>query len=129
MENIYFVSDIHLDSKNPVVENKFLNFISDHGPNMRELYILGDLFEFWIDDNYDISQNKNIISKLKNLSENGTKIFLTHGNRDFLIGKNFEKITNVKILNVCFMLPLEHRCCFALITLILWVGSLLIAVT
>ena len=98
MENIYFISDIHLDSKNPIVENKFLNFIDDHGSNMKELYILGDLFEFWIDDNYDISQNKNIISKLKNLSEKGTKIFLTHGNRDFLIGKKFENITNVKIL-------------------------------
>jgi UDP-2,3-diacylglucosamine hydrolase len=64
MENIYFISDIHLDSKNLIVENKFLNFIYDHGSNMKELYILGDLFEFWIDDNYDISQNKNIISKL-----------------------------------------------------------------
>lgn len=107
MENIYFISDIHLDSKNLIVENKFLNFIYDHGSNMKELYILGDLFEFWIDDNYDISQNKNIISKLKNLSEKGTKIFLIHGNRDFLIGKNFEKITNIKILPENYIVNLQ----------------------
>ena len=107
MENIYFISDIHLDSKNSVVENKFLNFISDHGSNMKELYILGDLFEFWIDDHYDISQNKKIISKLKNLSEKGTKIFLTHGNRDFLIGKNFEKIANVKLLPENYVVNLK----------------------
>jgi len=107
MENIYFISDIHLDSKNSVVENKFLNFISDHGSSMKELYILGDLFEFWIDDHYDISQNKKIISKLKNLSEKGTKIFLTHGNRDFLIGKNFEKITNVKLLPENYVVNLQ----------------------
>jgi len=107
MENIYFISDIHLDSKNSVVENKFLNFISDHGPSMKELYILGDLFEFWIDDHYDISQNKKIISKLKNLSEKGTKIFLTHGNRDFLIGKNFEKIANVKLLPENYVVNLQ----------------------
>ena len=107
MENIYFISDIHLDSKNSVVENKFLNFISDHGSSMKELYIIGDLFEFWIDDHYDISQNKKIISKLKNLSEKGTKIFLTHGNRDFLIGKNFEKITNVKLLPENYVVNLK----------------------
>ena len=107
MENIYFISDIHLDSKNSVVENKFLNFISDHGSSMKELYILGDLFEFWIDDHYDISQNKKIISKLKNLSEKGTKIFLTHGNRDFLIGKNFEKIANVKLLPENYVVNLK----------------------
>ena len=58
---------------------------------MKELYILGDLFESWTDDKYDITKNKPIIEILKKISNNGTKIFLTHGNRDFLIGEYFTK--------------------------------------
>ena len=97
MNNINFISDIHLDSNNKEVTNKFINFILQKSSDMKELYILGDLFEFWIDDKYDINQNNIIISTLNNLSKNGAKVFLTHGNRDFLIGKKFTKITNIKI--------------------------------
>lgn len=108
MNNIYFISDIHLDSNNKEVTNKFINFILEKSSDMKELYILGDLFEFWIDDKYDISQNNIIISTLNNISKNGTKVFLTHGNRDFLIGKKFTKITNIKILPENYILNLGN---------------------
>ena len=108
MNNIYFISDIHLDSNNKEVTNKFINFILEKSSDMKELYILGDLFEFWIDDKYDINQNNIIISTLNNLSKNGTKVFLTHGNRDFLIGKKFTKITNIKILPENYILNLGN---------------------
>lgn len=98
MNNIYFISDIHLDTKNSEVTNKFIDFITINSSDMKELYILGDLFESWTDDKYDITKNKPIIEILKKISNNGTKIFLTHGNRDFLIGEYFTKITGVKIL-------------------------------
>ena len=62
MSNIYFISDIHLDINNSEVTKRFLNFIDKKKSDMKELYILGDLFEFWIDDKYDIEQN-NIIMK------------------------------------------------------------------
>ena len=87
MKNIYFISDIHLDPNNSDVTNKFLDFISEKSSDMKELYILGDLFEFWIDDKYDIEQNNIIITTLNGITKKGTKVYLTHGNRDFLIGK------------------------------------------
>ena len=62
MDNIYFISDIHLDPNNLEVTNKFLDFMSEKSSDMKELYILGDLFEFWTDDRYDIAQNNIIIS-------------------------------------------------------------------
>ena len=74
---------------------------------MKELYILGDLFEFWIDSKYDITQNNLIISTLKKISEDGTKIFLMHGNRDFLVGKKFTKMTNIQILPENFILNIN----------------------
>ena len=56
MSNIYFISDIHLDINNSEVTKRFLDFIDKKKSDMKELYILGDLFEFWIDDKYDIEQ-------------------------------------------------------------------------
>ena len=61
MSNIYFISDIHLDINNSEVTKRFLDFIDKKKSDMKELYILGDLFEFWIDDKYDIEQNNIII--------------------------------------------------------------------
>ena len=58
MNNIYFISDIHLDTKNSEVTNKFIDFITINSSDMKELYILGDLFESWTDDKYDITKNK-----------------------------------------------------------------------
>ena len=105
MNNIYFISDIHLDPSNSEVTDKFINFMLEKSSDMKELYILGDLFEFWIDDKYDIVQNNIIISTLNKISKNGTKVFLTHGNRDFLIGKKFTKITNIEILPENYIQP------------------------
>ena len=107
MKNIYFISDIHLDPNNSEVTNRFINFIHNQSADMKELYILGDLFEFWIDDKYDITQNNLIISTLKKISEDGTKIFLMHGNRDFLVGKKFTKMTNIQILPENFILNIN----------------------
>ena len=108
MNNIYFISDIHLDPNNLEVTNKFINFILEKSSDMKELYILGDLFESWIDDKYEISQNNMIISTLNNISKNGTKVYLTHGNRDFLIGKKFIKVTNIQILPENYILNLDN---------------------
>ena len=60
------------------------------------LFILGDLFEYWIGD--DSSYHENVISALKSLVERHVKVFLMHGNRDFLIGSTFEKKTGAILL-------------------------------
>ena len=77
--------------------------------DMKELYILGDSFEFWIDDKYDIEQNNIIIDTLHDITKKGTKVFLIHGNRDFLIGKKFTKTTNIEILPENYILYLDDK--------------------
>ena len=109
MSNIYFISDIHLDINNSEVTKRFLDFIDKKKSDMKELYILGDLFEFWIDDKYDIEQNNIIIDTLHDITKKGTKVFLIHGNRDFLIGKKFTKITNIEILPENYILYLDDK--------------------
>ena len=108
MKNIYFISDIHLDSNSSKITDKFINFITNKSSDMKELYILGDLFESWIDDKYDIFENDLIISTLQNIAKNGTKIFLIHGNKDYLIERKFSKITKIEILPENYIIRLSN---------------------
>ena len=74
-----------------------VKFLSNNANNMSELYILGDLFEYWIDDKKNIQDHDDVITCLKNLSKK-INIYFQHGNRDFLIGNFFSQHTNIKIL-------------------------------
>ena len=46
----YFISDLHLDPSRPDLFSLFHKFIEKIRPDAEALYILGDLFEFWIGD-------------------------------------------------------------------------------
>jgi UDP-2,3-diacylglucosamine hydrolase len=50
---------------------------------------LGDFFEVWIGDDAMTPLPRSIAQALRQLSERGTRIYLMHGNRDFLLGKAF----------------------------------------
>lgn len=89
----YFISDLHLDPSRPHLYKLFHEFIDKIRGDAEALYILGDLFEFWIgDDIIDLPIGKPylpIIEQLKSLSDAGTNIYFIQGNRDFLIGQKF----------------------------------------
>ena len=96
-----FISDLHLHQTRPEVTGLFRDFIDElltiTTPNP-ELYILGDLFEFWIGDDYEEPLYSEITNQLKNLVKSGIKTYLMHGNRDFLIGENFLSKTGIELL-------------------------------
>ncbi|MEL0093698.1 MAG: UDP-2,3-diacylglucosamine diphosphatase, partial [Pseudomonadales bacterium] len=48
----YFISDLHLDESRPKVAEGFLRYLSDLR-SQDQLYILGDLFEVWVGDDYE----------------------------------------------------------------------------
>ena len=96
-----FISDLHLHQDRPEVTHLFQEFIHSL-PTLStpdpELYILGDLFEFWIGDDYEDPLYNEITNQLKNLVKSGIKTYLMHGNRDFLIGENFLSKTGIELL-------------------------------
>ena len=96
-----FISDLHLHQTRPEVTGLFRDFIDElltiTTPNP-ELYILGDLFEFWIGDDFEDPLYSEITNQLKNLVKSGIKTYLMHGNRDFLIGENFLSKTGIELL-------------------------------
>ncbi|AGI24022.1 UDP-2,3-diacylglucosamine diphosphatase [Pseudomonas sp. MT3] len=87
--SVLFISDLHLEAERPDITRAFLHFLSTRARTAEALYILGDFFEAWIgDDGMDEFQHS-IARALRELSDSGTRIFLMHGNRDFLIGQAF----------------------------------------
>ena len=87
--NVLFISDLHLEAERPDITRAFLHFLRSRARQAEALYILGDFFEAWIgDDGMDEFQHS-IARALRELADSGTRIYLMHGNRDFLIGKAF----------------------------------------
>jgi UDP-2,3-diacylglucosamine hydrolase len=93
-----FASDLHLSDTTPEKINLFEAFVGRAAKRVDALFILGDLFEVWLGDDDDNSANALIISALKGFSDVGGKLFVMHGNRDFLLGKDFAEAAGATLL-------------------------------
>lgn len=94
-----FISDLHLDESRPEVTRAFYDFLETRAKACEALYILGDFFEAWIGDDEDSELSREVVAKLKQLTDAGVKLFIMHGNRDFLLGKLFCQQTGAILLN------------------------------
>lgn len=94
----YFIADLHLAQNRPDITACFISFLKNKAPQAQALYILGDLFEYWIGDDDDNSLNLEISQALKTLSKTGTEILFIQGNRDFLLGKKYAKESGMTLL-------------------------------
>ncbi|TRZ97187.1 MAG: UDP-2,3-diacylglucosamine diphosphatase [Rhodocyclaceae bacterium] len=96
-----FVSDLHLRAERPDLTERFAEFLTDTAASgVDTVFILGDLFEYWIgDDDLADPFNAQVCTLLRNLADRGTRIFFIAGNRDFLIGETFAAATGITLLN------------------------------
>ncbi|MFZ6813151.1 UDP-2,3-diacylglucosamine diphosphatase [Undibacterium sp. Rencai35W] len=95
-----FVSDIHLRASLPNTVAAFFSFLHQHGKQARQLFLLGDLFEYWAgDDAINAPFNQTVISALRAVSDTGTQLYWIAGNRDFLVGEQFAKATGSSLLS------------------------------
>ena len=104
-----FISDLHLCEQRPDLTATFLAFLQQQATEAEALYILGDLFEFWIGDDENSPPQQQIAAALAALRQRGTAIFYIHGNRDFMIGKAFARAANLVLLPAEYVLTLEGR--------------------
>ncbi len=94
-----FISDLHLAAERPAASERFFRFLEAEARRAEALYVLGDLFEYWIgDDDLSGSFNASVADALAALAAGGTKVFLMHGNRDFLIGQGFCRAARAALL-------------------------------
>lgn len=95
-----FVSDLHLRAERPDLTRRFAVFLADTAAsNVDTLFILGDLFEYWIgDDDLTASFNADVCALLRGTVDMGTRMYFIAGNRDFLIGETFAAAAGIKLL-------------------------------
>jgi len=96
---LFFIADLHLSEAIPKTVEAFEHFIEVTANEADSVFILGDLFEFWIgDDILDAPASdarasfaRRMTRLMHTLSERGIGLYVMHGNRDFLLGKRFMK--------------------------------------
>lgn len=93
----FFISDLHLEPAQPAITQLFLRFLAEQAPSGDAVYILGDLFEAWIGDDDLTDYHQNVITALKTLAQR-TPVYVMRGNRDFLLGEDFAKLTGCRLL-------------------------------
>ena len=94
-----FISDLHLSEDRPQANEQFFRFLEEDAAGADALYVLGDLFEYWIgDEDLETPFNAVIAGALRRLSGAGTKLRLMHGNRDFLLGEAFCRASGAQLL-------------------------------
>lgn len=98
MSKTYFISDLHLSENRPDLTALFVDFMQHQAPQAEALYILGDLFDFWVGDDEKSTVIATVIEQIKGLSEQGVKCYFVHGNRDFLIGQKFAQTCGLHLL-------------------------------
>ena len=94
-----FISDLHLEAKRPDITRAFLRLLETRAPSFDELYILGDFFEVWLGDDTIDELGREVVRALSQLSSQGTRVYLMHGNRDFLLGRRFCRAASCTLLN------------------------------
>jgi len=92
-----FISDLHLDGSRPAVTKLFFHFLAGEAQEAEALYILGDLFEVWIGDDDDDTHDQAVIGRLQDAARH-VPIAIMRGNRDFLLGERFQKMTDCRLM-------------------------------
>ncbi len=89
--SIFFLSDVHLGHDEPEKEtlklrrlDKFFEMVASEG---EQLYILGDLFDFWFEYKNAIPKDHlPVLFRLQKLIDAGVKLTYITGNHDFWLG-------------------------------------------
>lgn len=88
MSHTYFIADIHLSEDRPDITDCFLDFLQHQARQAEALYVLGDLFEYWVGDDDVTAFNQKIARAFKQLSHT-VPVYYIHGNRDFAIRQQY----------------------------------------
>ncbi len=103
----FFISDLHLAVDRPQGTETLLSFLAGAARQAEQLFILGDLFEYWIgDEALAEPMPSQVAAALRELAADGTAVSFMHGNRDFLIGEQFAQAAGLRLLPDPFPLSL-----------------------
>lgn len=96
LDNPCLISDLHLSADESFHAECFERFLNTKAKDYRELVILGDFFDYWVGDDA-IGTVQHIVDALKTYAKTH-KVYVMHGNRDFMLGNRFAQACNATLL-------------------------------
>lgn len=106
---ILCVSDIHLSDTDPHSSTLFFHFLKTLDTHVTALYVLGDLFQYWLGDDLLSQVAQDAATHFQQLSERGVACYFTHGNRDFLLGKHYAAQAHLQLLPELSVLTVDGK--------------------
>jgi len=87
-EEALFISDVHLGAGNRAADDaradRLIAFLEHRAPQAAQLFVLGDLFDFWFDYRHVVPRRHlRVLTRLAVLNERGTRVSFFGGNHDF----------------------------------------------
>ena len=92
------LSDLHLPAQPSSLREAFVGFLEGPARAAEKVFILGDLFEYWIGDDVGLQVYAREVSRIAALTAQGVSVCFMAGNRDFLVGHHFAEISGASIL-------------------------------
>lgn len=97
--HIVLASDLHLCASRPEKLARFEALTRYCAASADALYLLGDVFEYWLGDDDDTPPHDTAIRALARLTGSGTPVYVMRGNRDFLLGERFADASGCTLLD------------------------------
>ncbi|RQW78278.1 MAG: UDP-2,3-diacylglucosamine diphosphatase [Geobacter sp.] len=105
-----FIADAHLRNATDPNYRRLLSFLAEMQGNTETLFILGDLFEFWIGyRQVPFTQYYPVLDQLRQLVESGTELIYFEGNHDFHMGPFFKETLKAQIHRSAATLELDGK--------------------
>lgn len=105
----FFTADLHLSTDNTVRTDLALSFFDMVARADADLYILGDLFDFWANNRIVRSQAGPVLAGLSRLAASGRRVGFIFGNRDFLLGPAVLRRHGISFLGETAEVKLDGR--------------------
>lgn len=102
-------SDVHLSPARPAIQDILIDLLQGDARRAAAVYILGDLFEYWVGDDMVPPEFMPVLDAIRALSASGVPVFLQHGNRDFLIGAALARRCGLQMLPDPALVTLHGR--------------------
>lgn len=95
-KQIFFASDLHLGTPNFSEslsrEKEFVSWLNHIMPNCKELFLVGDIFDFWFDYKTAVPKGfVRVLGKLAAFTDAGIPVHYFMGNHDMWLNGYFEK--------------------------------------
>ena len=114
MKSIFFISDVHLGlhdrDREKEKEKRLLSFLSHVEERGEQLFIVGDLFDYWFEYKYVIPRGyHHTLSKLARLVEKGIAVHYVAGNHDFWLKDFFPDDLGIPVYKNPFAMMLRGK--------------------